>query len=869
MLQKRLFNVLSLGIILVMLLSACGTPAPVATATSEVMATDEPTMAPATETAVVPTETAAPVATAGPGEVPGRQPGKGGYLDEIDVSVVAGDSALSQIEAGAIDMFSYGLPPSQAKAVKDSGLGYTKSYSTYYSVMLNPAVFKDAAVLNPFSDRKIREAVNWIIDRDYINQEIYGGGALPRYFPLTTQLVDYTGVIETARALESKYAFNLEKGKQVIADEMKTLGATAGADGKWMYKGKPVTLTYVIRSDGDGTRKPQGDYVSTQFEAVGFTVDRQYKTSKEASPIWRGTDPVDGKWNMYTAGWGSPGLTRDEKGQFEQMYLPNSNQGEQVFIANKPDPAFQKLGDDLWQSNFTTVDQRRDLISKALTLALEDSIQVWVVDTQSFVPAKKNIAVTYDLASGFESASMATYNLRFTDKEGGALKIGTNDLFTDPWNPVAGSNWVWDGMVGAAMSSYGFMADPYTGLVWPQHAESAEVTAQTGLPISKSLDWLTLKTADTIKVPDDTWVDWDAKTQKWITAKEKFPDGTTAKVKSVVVYPKDLFTTVKWHDGSPLSVSDFLIPAIVFFDRGKKDSAIYDESAGLVLDAYLPSFKGWKITSTDPLTIESYSDAYQSDAELNVASYWPVATFGLSNRENSWHMLQIGNMAEAAKELAYSADKADANKVEYMSFVGGPSLEILAKELDKAIADKIIPYAPTMSEYLTADEATLRYNNYKAWYGVHKHFMIGTGPYYLDKAFLTEKNLVLKNNGYFTDPSDRWAKFSEPKLATATLDGPTTVKIGDTATFDVGVTFKDSPYPTADIKQVKYILYDATGAVLTIGEATAVSDGKYQVNLTAEDTAKLAAGSAKLEVAVVLIPAAIPAFTSIDFVVTK
>ena len=283
----------------------------------------------------------------------------------------------------------------------------------------------------------------------------------------------------------------------------------------------------------------------------------------------------------------------------------------------------------------------------------------------------------------------------------------------------------------------------------------------------------------------------------------------------------------------------------------------------------MPSFKGWKITSTDPLTIESYSDAYQSDAELDVIDYWPNATFGLSNRENSWHTLQIGNMAEAAKELAYSASKADANKVEYMSLVGGPSLDILAKELDKAIADTTIPYAPTMSQYLTSDEAKARYSNYKAWYGVHKHFMIGTGPYYLDKVFLTEKNLVLKNSGYFTDPSDRWAKFSEPKLATATLDGPTTVKMGDEATFDVTVTYKDAPYTSTDIKLVKYLLYDATGAVVTIGEAKMVSEGNYQVVLSAEATAKLAAGSAKLEVAVVLYPAAIPAFTSIDFVVAK
>ena len=82
--------------------------------------------------------------------------------------------------------------------------------------MFNPAVFTDTTKLNPFSDRKIREAMNWLIDRNYINQEIYAGGALPKFLPLTTQLVDYTGVIDVARGLEAYYAYNLDKAKEVI-----------------------------------------------------------------------------------------------------------------------------------------------------------------------------------------------------------------------------------------------------------------------------------------------------------------------------------------------------------------------------------------------------------------------------------------------------------------------------------------------------------------------------------------------------------------------------------------------------------------------------------------------------------------------------
>jgi peptide/nickel transport system substrate-binding protein len=105
-----------------------------------------------------------------------------------------------------------------------------------------------------------------------------------------------------------------------------------------------------------------------------------------------------------------------------------------------------------------------------------------------------------------------------------------------------------------------------------------------------------------IKVPADALVDWDAKTQKFIPASEKFKDGTTAKIKSVVTYPADLFKVVKWHDGSPLSAADFVNSFILTsFDRAKKDSPIYDEQAVPGFESFISSFKGFRITSTEPL----------------------------------------------------------------------------------------------------------------------------------------------------------------------------------------------------------------------------------------------------------------------------
>jgi hypothetical protein len=87
--------------------------------------------------------------------------------------------------------------------------------------------------------------------------------------------------------------------------------------------------------------------------------------------------------------------------------------------------------------------------------------------------------------------------------------------------------------------------------------------------------------------------------------------------------------------------------------------------------------------------------------------------------------------------------------------------------------------------------------------------------------------------------------------------------------YDVAVTFKDAPYPMAEIKEVKYMVYNSKGEMIKLDVAEAVVDGQYRIVLSKELTAGLEAGTNKLEVAVIPLPVAIPAFTSIPFVTAK
>jgi hypothetical protein len=110
----------------------------------------------------------------------------GAWVDTIVViEEPSAAAAISRLEVGDIDVYAFQIstPEIAARAEASPVIGLERSSGSYNELSFNPTgpVWESTGKLNPFAVARVREAMNYLIDRDFVVQEIYGGLA---YAPL-------------------------------------------------------------------------------------------------------------------------------------------------------------------------------------------------------------------------------------------------------------------------------------------------------------------------------------------------------------------------------------------------------------------------------------------------------------------------------------------------------------------------------------------------------------------------------------------------------------------------------------------------------------------------------------------------------------
>ena len=665
-----------------------------------------------------------------------------GWFDEIVFFRVEDPAkVVDMLEKGDVDVYFRDIgDPVLFKRIRASpDLTYEFSYGLYYEITFNPVGPETLdGKFNPFYNPKIREALNMAIDRQYIVDEIMGGLGIPKFVPVCNGFPDYERHKTIISQLEAKYAYNFEKAREIIYNEMIKEPNIEFKDGKWYYKGEQIVLKFLIRVED--ARRRIGDYVAEQLEKLGFTVERMYKTSREASPIWVRGDPAKGEWHLYTGGWVTTAVSRDDSDNFEFFYTNKSTMASisPLWASYKALPELQEVASILAEKKFTTFEERTALMERAFELALQDSVRIWLVDQTAVWVRRREIEAVGDYSAGYWW-SPQLYFMNRQRKEGGILRIASSDVLVDPWNPVAGSNWIYDGMISSPTGVGVFILHPKTGLPIPiaflkkvtLEVEEGTLTFQN--PESK--DWLTLRFVDKVTIPPDAWYAWDVGAKKIITAGEA--GVTAAKVKIVAEFD-DILGKVKYHDGTVMSLADFIVNWPLNFERADNRSPLYDESYVEPYTTFRELFRAFRIVSEKPLILEWYVNYTTLDAELIASAYVGVPAM-------PWHVVAIGIRAEENGLLAFGSDKASKKNVEWMNYIAGPSLEVLSKTLDDALSEGYIPFKELGSRYVTVEEAKARYAALKKWFSIFGHFWVQNGPYYLFKADPVAKTATLRS----------------------------------------------------------------------------------------------------------------------------
>ncbi len=733
----------------------------------------------------------------------------GAWVDEVIITVETDpEQAILKLGEGAIDLYASNdidhvlLEVIEAHPETDYAFSYGQiremRFNTYRDPGTKAPLFDDGR-LNPFAIPEIREAMNWLIDREHIVEEYLGGMGIPMWVPIEFGYADHGFYYDIVEEIEESYAYSFSAAKAVFDSQMPLIGAIWNDDEqRWYYGGEPVEVIIVIRSD----LRPfpeAGHYVADQLEALGFQVTRLVKPHGEAMAIWAAGDPADGLFHVVTGGWMLVRPLRSAEHLVAQMYTHQIVDHPLWAILEEQLEEFPTLDDAarrLRYGEFVSMDERRDLLSEGLTQAIRFSNCVWITQPVRPHAYRQGVALAADIAAGVPSQAWP-HTVHFHDGNeavaGGTIRVALPSILTGSWNPVDGSYGVagWE-IFGtfSALGDRGILVDPRDGLHHPHRVESAVVTAWDQLPLRVSLPWVTLEeVSDPIHVPADAWVDWDAENQVFVTAAQKKAADPgwdqTALTRSVVVYPVDIYD-VPLHDGSALSLGDFLMAMIMTFDRGKPDSSIYDPSYEALLSRFLDTFKGVEIIhdglGNEPLTIVTYSDLWRLDAELSVVTWFPNYHYNVHTAIGGWagfwHMITVGWLAEAAGDLTFSPGMAGDLGIPHTDYTRGPSLPILEDWMNWATEEGFIPYEPTLGQYIDSNEITERWANLQDWYAERGHFWVSNGPFYLHSLTEDPPEVILKRFEDYPDPADRWLFLMSNVLTVTSTEGGSVVSAG-------------------------------------------------------------------------------------------
>jgi peptide/nickel transport system substrate-binding protein len=731
---------------------------------------------------------------------------KGGYLDELKFIRYPNDNtAYQSVGNGILDTYLSHIPLQLIDdAKKNPNLKIYDKGGISYGLLLNPS--NNSQTFNPFSIRDIRYALNFLIDRNFIVNDVLNGFGSSIVEPYGQYSPEYQNIVDVIEPLKIKYDPEFASG--LISNSMEKVGAKLDINGKWIFKEKPVIVKILIRND-DPIKITFGNVVASVLEKQGFSVIKDYGDLIKANQIVYGANPLDLNWNIYTESFISSSFLRYDPGTVGQMYAP--------WIGSMPgfqNPAFwqytnstiDNLTKKLIFDNFTTKEERNDLLKKAESIGIKESIRLFFARSQDpYIASNKISGLVNDYSSGIAN-ELSFVNAQKNGSDNNTLNIGLSQIYQGAWNNLDGCKDFYCKIIYSMISDNPYQINPYTGDPMPFRNNWTDVITKG--PYGK------------ISVPHDAIV-WDPYNQTW---KYNDANNKTALTK-IIMNP--LYS--KWHNGVSMDKYDLLYPLYFQYEWSidtKKNDRTFDAEFSSSTLPSLSLIKGIKFTKDN--AFETYIDTWHYDKRQLPLS-------GTLWAAEPWEITAATERLVSNNKLSYSKTDSNIKQNEQLSLILSSHAELIKQELEKMKQEKFIPNP--LKGLVSLDYVLKRYDASIQWINLHHNAAIGNGPYYLDSFNPAGGILILKKfydntypykKGYFSNFKN------PPKIPIDKIEVPKFIKIGSPFKFNVDIKFENSINKTRQfITIINYLLFDRNGNMILHGTANSSNIPiEYPANMT-------------------------------------
>ena len=743
---------------------------------------------------------------------------KGPYIDQARFIQRADENlALEEVKSGSLDMYFFPIPYESANdARNDPRLEVYDTTAGSLGFLVNPAPAADPDILNPFQFKEVRYALNYLIDRDFVVNEILKGYGSPLIDPFGIYSPEYLNIIDTVESFGFRY--NPSLASSMISEAMIASGAT-NVDGKWVFNGNPVTIKLFMRQD-DPKKESMGELVASQLENIGFTIQRDYGDLNKANIVVYGSDPKNLQWQLYTEEFaGSRAFVKYNPIIPAQMYAPWLSRmpgSLNPSYWNYQNSSLDEISQKIAFFNFTSEEERNQLVGDAVKMGIQESVRIFVAQkTDPFVASANVQGLVNDFGAGITS-KYSLLDARSAGNGNISLDIGVKQIHQGSWNTITGVQDLYSASIHSLIADAATFRHPYTGEVVSFRSPWREINTEG--PIGK------------IDVPSDV-IKWNQTLQQWVQAGE----GSTA-ISKVTFTP--LYSN--WHHGIPMDVSDMMYADYFTYEWGTNtgpgDRTVDPEFTPAASEA-LKLSKGSRYIT--PNNIESYIDIWHYDEK-------EIAGSGAFFATEPWEILAASERIVMDGRLAYSRSEAQAKGVEWYDPIVREHADMIKAELQTMKNEQFVP--PALRDIITVEDAIKRYDASISWIENHGHAIIRNGAFYLENFNVAGGTITINA---FRDSSypfevGHWSKYEIPRVADiSSVNVPRIVAMGQSTPIRISVDVGGQPSSNVT---VNYFVSNKDGIVVARGQAQPESVGQFAITLTSEVTAKLSAGPNQIRI---------------------